>query len=48
VADFLYFHTPVSLGPLSNYVFNVADAGIFAGVMLLLYDSATTPDAIKA
>ncbi len=27
VADFLYFHTPVSLGPLSNYVFNIADAG---------------------
>jgi signal peptidase II len=48
VADFLYFHTPVSLGPLSNYVFNVADAGIFAGVMLLLYDSLTTPDVEKA
>jgi signal peptidase II len=48
VADFLYFHTPVSLGPLSNYVFNVADAGIFAGVMLLLYDSITTPEADKA
>ncbi len=48
VADFLYFHTPFSLGPLSNYVFNVADAGIFAGVMLLLYDSATTPTAGKA
>ncbi len=48
VVDFLYFHTPVSLGPLSNYVFNVADAGIFAGVMLLLYDSLTTPEADKA
>ncbi len=48
VADFLYFHTPISLGPLSNYVFNGADAGIFAGVMLLLYDSLATPDARAA
>lgn len=39
VIDFLYFHTPVFLGPLSNYVFNVADAGIVAGVCLLLYES---------
>ncbi len=44
VADFLYFHTPVSLGPLSNYVFNIADAAIFVGVLLLLYDSFTAPD----
>jgi signal peptidase II len=43
VADFLYFHTPVSLGPLSNYVFNIADAAIFVGVMLLLYDSLVSP-----
>ena len=48
VADFLYFHTPFSLGPLSNYVFNGADAGIFAGVLLLLYDSLATPDARAA
>jgi signal peptidase II len=41
VADFLYFHTPVSLGPLSNYVFNLADAAIFVGVVLLVYDAAT-------
>jgi signal peptidase II len=45
VADFLYFHTPVSLGPLSNYVFNGADAAIFVGVMLLLYESFAAPDA---
>ena len=45
VADFLYFHTPISLGPLSNYVFNGADAGIFAGVMLLLYDSVAASNA---
>jgi signal peptidase II len=43
VADFLYFHTPFSLGPLSNYVFNLADASIFAGVCLLIYDSFATP-----
>lgn len=40
VADFLYFHTPISLGPLSNYVFNLADAAIFVGVLLLVYDAA--------
>ena len=45
VADFLYFHTPVSLGPLSNYVFNIADAAIFVGVLLLLYDSLAAPEA---
>ncbi len=46
VADFLYFHTPISLGPLSNYVFNLADAAIFAGVMLLLYDSLVAPHSV--
>jgi signal peptidase II len=44
VADFLYFHTPVSLGPLSNYVFNFADAAIFVGVVLLVYDALTVGD----
>jgi signal peptidase II len=44
VADFLYFHTPFSLGPLSNYVFNLGDAAIVAGVALLLYDSIVTPE----
>ena len=48
VADFLYFHTPFSLGPLSNYIFNLADAGIVAGVALLLYESLLTPEAEKA
>jgi signal peptidase II len=44
VADFLYFHTPVSLGPLSNYVFNFADAAIFVGVVLLVYEALTARD----
>jgi signal peptidase II len=39
VADFFYFHTDLPVGPLANYVFNVADCGIVAGVALLLYES---------
>ena len=39
VADFFFFHTALPVGPLANYVFNVADCGIVAGVALLLYDS---------
>jgi signal peptidase II len=39
VADFFHFHTPFWLGPLSNYVFNVADMGIVAGAGLLLYEA---------
>ena len=46
VADFLYFHTPFSLGPLSNYVFNLADAAIFVGVVLLVYEAVFTRDAV--
>jgi signal peptidase II len=42
VADFLYFHTPFWAGPLANYVFNVADVAIFAGAMLLIYESLAT------
>jgi signal peptidase II len=47
VADFYHFHTPFSLGPLSNYVFNLADVAIVAGVGLLLYDSLFVGDAIE-
>ena len=39
VADFFYLHTTLPVGPLANYVFNVADCGIVAGVALLLYES---------
>ena len=47
VADFYHFHTPFSLGPLSNYVFNLADVAIVAGVGLLLYDSLFTGEAAE-
>ncbi len=39
VADFFFFHTALPVGPLANYVFNVADAAIFIGVALLLVES---------
>ncbi|MBG0809363.1 signal peptidase II [Methylosinus sp. H3A] len=39
VADFFFFHTALPVGPLANYVFNVADAAIFLGVLLLLLES---------
>jgi signal peptidase II len=39
VADFFFFHTALPVGPLANYVFNVADAAIFVGVVLLLAES---------
>ena len=45
VADFFHFFTPFSLGPLSNYVFNLADVGIVAGVALLLYESVFVKEA---
>ena len=35
VADFFHFH----VGDFSWYIFNVADIGIVAGVLLLLYES---------
>jgi len=44
VADFFYLHTELPVGPLANYVFNVADVAITVGVALLLYESlATSP-----
>ncbi len=43
VADFFYLHTNLPVGPLANYVFNVADVAITAGVALLLYESLLAP-----
>ncbi|WP_036284178.1 signal peptidase II [Methylocystis sp. ATCC 49242] len=43
VADFFYLHTTLPVGPLANYVFNVADVFITAGVALLLYESLFAP-----
>ncbi|MBI1868589.1 MAG: signal peptidase II [Methylocystis sp.] len=46
VADFFFFHTSLPVGPLANYVFNLADAAIFVGVALLCWQSfATRPRA---
>ncbi len=39
VADFFYFHTALPVGPLANYIFNVADVAITCGVVLLLAES---------
>lgn len=41
VADFFHFHTSLPVGPLANYVFNLADAAIFAGVALLVLESGS-------
>jgi signal peptidase II len=40
VADFFFLHTSLPVGPLANYVFNVADALITLGVVLMLLDAA--------
>jgi signal peptidase II len=39
VADFFYLHTSLPVGPLANYVFNLADAAIFCGVALLFVEN---------
>ena len=48
VADFLHLHTTLPVGPLANYVFNIADAAIVAGVALLLYESVRPRPASPA
>jgi signal peptidase II len=48
VADFFYLHTSLPVGPLANYVFNVADAAITCGVALLLIESFWTPPSEAA
>lgn len=47
VADFFHLHTTLPVGPLANYVFNVADVGITAGVALLLYESLLAPSSLS-
>ena len=39
VADFFFLHTDLPVGPLANYVFNLADVSIFCGVALLFLES---------
>ncbi len=40
VADFFWFH----IGRFNWYIFNLADVAIVAGVLLVLYDSFTSPE----
>lgn len=47
VADFFYLHTSLPVGPLANYVFNVADVAISLGVALLLLESFIPRRALK-
>ena len=48
VADFVLFHITTATWTFRWYVFNLADVGIVAGVIGLLYDSLLTRDAAKA
>jgi signal peptidase II len=48
VADFVLFHITTATWTFRWYVFNLADVGIVAGVIGLLYDSVAGRDAAKA
>jgi signal peptidase II len=48
VADFVLFHIDTPGWTFRWYVFNLADVGIVAGVIGLLYDSLVGGDAAKA
>jgi len=48
VADFVLFHVTTAGWSFEWYVFNLADAGIVAGVIGLLYDSVFGRGAAKA
>ena len=48
VADFVLFHITTASWTFRWYVFNLADVGIVAGVIGLLYDSVLGRDAAKA
>lgn len=43
VADFFFLHTSLPVGPLANYVFNLADVAITVGVALLLLENLVVP-----
>ena len=43
VADFFFLHTSLPVGPLANYVFNLADVAITVGVALLLFENLVVP-----
>ncbi len=48
VADFVLFHIDTATWTFRWYVFNLADVGIVAGVIGLLYESLLARDAAKA
>jgi signal peptidase II len=48
VADFVLFHVTTATWTFRWYVFNLADVGIVAGVIGLLYESLVARDAAKA
>jgi len=48
VVDFVFFHVATAGWSFRWYVFNLADVGIVAGVIGLLYDSVLGTDAAKA
>lgn len=48
VADFVLFHITTATWTFRWYVFNLADVGIVAGVVGLLYESIAVRDAAKA
>lgn len=45
VADFFFLHTSLPVGPLANYIFNVADIAITMGVAMLLLDNVASPES---
>jgi lipoprotein signal peptidase len=48
VVDFIHAHIETRWGPLSWYVFNVADAAIVCGVLALIVDSLVSRHSRKA
>ena len=48
VADFFYLHTSLPVGPLANYVFNLADVFITAGVAVLVFEGFFLPQEGRA